>query len=67
MESRCSGFFCRHENKKSEASSDRSTYDGILISSLTILISSSYFVILKGFSPTSISYIITPSDQISIF
>lgn len=37
------------------------------MASCTILISSYSLVILKGFSPIIISYIITPKDQISIF
>jgi hypothetical protein len=62
-----SGFFCKHLSKKSLASPDTYTYDGISILSFTIFMSSYSFVILKGFSPTSISYIIIPNDQISIF
>ncbi len=61
------GFFCKHLSKKSLASPDTYTYDGIFISSLTIFMSSYSFVILNGFSPTTISYIMIPKDQISIF
>jgi len=63
----CSGFFCKQENKKLIDSSQRLTYDGILISSLIILINSSSFVILNGFYPINSSYIMTPNDHISIF
>lgn len=61
------GFFFRHLSKKSRASRLTKTYDGMAISSFTILMSSSSLVILNGFSPTSISYIMIPNDQISIF
>ena len=67
MVRRFSGSFCKQEKRKSVASSEISTYEGIFISSLTIFINYSSFVILKGFYPTTISYIITPNDQISIF
>ena len=67
MFSRFYGTFCRHESKKFLPSSDISTYDGITTLSFIIFTNSSSFVILNGFSPTIISYIITPNDQISIF
>ena len=61
------GFFCRQRSKKSLTSALTNKQEGILIQSLTIFINSYSRVILNGFSPTTISYIIIPIDQISIF
>ena len=63
---RSSGFFWRQQSKKFYAYGEMLVYEGITTFSLTILIKSSSWTILNGFSPISISYISTPKDQISI-